>query len=279
MRLFLPTMKLPDKKDGVRVLFLHHSTGRSIWNGGKSSLSSKLIRRINAVLGSRVNEKSFVQRLFLQHNRERSTDYTIQELAFPKTAPYGWHNYPFDYYNIWVKNGGPKPFLEEPTIEMLTPKFNVIVFKHCFPVSNIQPDKTTPDIDSDYRSLSNYKLQYGALREKLHQFRATKFIVWTAAAQVQARTNEEEAKRAKEFAGWVMGEWDSPDDNIFIWDFYGLQTEGKLYGQPQFAQSETNSHPNGAFSRFAAGLFFNRIVDVIESGGSRTTLAGRPKPN
>ncbi len=195
--------------------------------------------------------------------------------AFPKASPYGWHNYPFDYYNIWVKNAAEAPYLEEPTLEILTRRYNVIVFKHCFPVSNIQPDKVS-DLNADYRSLANYKLQYLALREKFHQFPSTRFVVWTGAAQVASRTNEDEAKRAKEFFNWVITEWDLPDDNIFVWDFFGLQTEGGLYFQPRFAVSEQNSHPNNAFSRSAARLFLQRLVDVIEFDGAKTNLTGTP---
>ena len=89
---------------------------------------------------------------------------SIEEMAFPKASPYGWHNYPYDYYNIWVKNAGNEPFMEEPTLEILTKQYQVVIFKHCFPVSNIQPDQDSADINSDFKSLSNYKLQYLALK-------------------------------------------------------------------------------------------------------------------
>jgi hypothetical protein len=101
--------------------------------------------------------------------------------------------------------------------------------------------------------------------------------VWTGAAQVKPRTNEDEAKRSQEFSNWVMNEWDLPDDNIFVWDFYGLQTEGQLYFQDKFSQSESNSHPNGVFSKSAARLLFQRMVDVIESGGTATSPTGARK--
>ncbi len=41
---------------------------------------------------------------------------SLEEVAFPKSKPYGWNNYPYDYYNIWVNNAGPKPFMKEPTL-------------------------------------------------------------------------------------------------------------------------------------------------------------------
>src|SRR5690242_14651718 len=112
----------------MRILLLHHSTGRMIWNGGNSSLRSKIVRRVNAICGWKLCEGAFVQRLFLDHNRRCGTNYRIEESTFPKASPYGWRNYPFDYYNIWVKNAGLNPFLEEPTLEILTKDFNAVIF-------------------------------------------------------------------------------------------------------------------------------------------------------
>jgi hypothetical protein len=195
-------------------------------------------------------------------------------MAFPKASPYGWVNYPYDYYNIWVKNAGNEPFMEEPTLEMLTKKYQVIIFKHCFPVSNIQPNLDSADINSDYKSLANYKLQYLALRDKLHEFPNTKFILFTGAVQVKAQIKEDEALRAHEFSKWVVEEWDLADDNIYLWDFYKLETEGGLYLKDNYAYSSNNSHPNGEFASKAVQLLFNRIVDVIDNNGLGTNLTG-----
>ena len=195
-------------------------------------------------------------------------------MVFPKASPYGWHNYPYDYYNIWVKNAGNEPYMEEPTLELLTKKYQVIIFKHCYPVSNIKPDKDSADINSDYKSLANYKLQYTVLRDKLYEFPDTKFIIWTGAAQVKSNISEDEALRAKEFFTWVTNEWDLPGDNIHIWDLYGLETEGGLYFKEEYAGSANDSHPNSKFASKAVKLISNRIIDVIENNGAGTKLTG-----
>jgi hypothetical protein len=218
--------------------------------------------------------KAQIPLLFAHYNDNSLQNYSISELNFPKASPYGWNNYPYDYYNIWVKNAGSKAYLKEPTLEMLTEDYNVIVFKHCFPVSNIVPDAITPDIDSDIKSLQNYKLQYQAIKEKMHEFTDTKFIVFTGAVQVKALLTEEEAIRAREFYTWVTQEWDQPDDNIFIWDLYELQTEGGLYFKDEYAVSSDDSHPNKTFAGRAANLLFNRLIDVIENNGLTTSLTG-----
>jgi hypothetical protein len=122
--------------------------------------------------------------------------------------------------------------------------------------------------------LQNYKLQYQAIKEKLHEFAGTKFIVFTGAVQVKALLTEEEANRAREFYTWVTQEWDQPDDNIFIWDLYELQTEGGLYFKDEYAVSSDDSHPNKTFAGRAANLLFNRLIDVIENNGLTTSLTG-----
>lgn len=225
-----------------KIIFLHHSTGEVIWNGG-------------------------VPEWFTRYNAEHGTNYQITEQAFPKDAPYGWENYPYDYWNIWVNHAGPEPFTEEPTLEMLTRQYEVIVLKHCFPVSDIGDDAEIPDISSSDKTLANYRLQYAALREKMRQFPQTKFVVWTGAAQVRAATNPESAGRAREFFAWVRDSWDEPGDNIFIWDFYALETEGGLYLKDSYAAGHDDAHPNAGFARRVAPLFCRRMVAVLTGEG------------
>jgi hypothetical protein len=166
--------------------------------------------------------------------------------------------------------------MEEPTLELLTKDYQVIIWKHCFPVSNIKADDGLPDIESDVKMLQNYKLQYEALKQKMHEFPDTRFIVWTGAAQVESKTDQERAQRAREFFTWVKESWDEKDDNIYLWDFHQLETEGGLYLLNRYAQSPSNSHPGRRFSGKAAELFCQRIVDVIENNGTKSDLTGKP---
>jgi len=222
----------------ARIILLHHSTGRCVWNGG-------------------------VEQWFAAYNAQHRTNYRISEVEFPKREPYGWKNYPWDYWNIWVNHAGDMPFMEEPTLEMLTKDYDVIVFKHCFPVSAVQADTGTGDIADETKTLANYKLQYEALKAKLHEFEETRFVVWTSAALVGARTDPEQAQRSKDFVEWVKNQWGQGNDNIFVWDFHQLETEGGLYLKSEYAEGETNSHPNETFCRQAAGRLCQRIIEAI----------------
>jgi len=237
-----------------KVIFLHHSTGYNIWLGKTNNYLYKLTRTGD------------VQKYFNKYARINKTGYEISEMFFPKSTPYGWNNYPFDYYNIWVKNGGSQPYMEEPTLEILTRDYEILIFKHCYPGSNIAEDTGSPDINSREKRLENYKLQYDALKDKMHKFPENKFIVWTPAVNTKNTMSEDEAKRTREFHEWMINEWDEKGDNIFIWDFYKYETEGGLYLADKYAYSSNNPHPNVEFSARIAPLFASFIIEVIESG-------------
>jgi len=240
-----------------KIAFLHHSTGNNIWVGKTNKYIYKL------------TQKGDVQSFFSNYNKRNKTNYSITQLVFPKASPYGWNNYPYDYYNIWVKNAEKSSYLEEPTLEKLTIEYDVIVFKHCFPVSRIKEDSVIPDIDSDEKRIENYKLQYNALKNKMHEFPNTKFIVWTPPVCTKEEITEGEAKRTYQFYKWMVEEWNEKGDNIFIWDFYKYETDGGLYLSEKSAVSSNDSHPNREFSSRVAPLFSKFIIDVLESGAEK----------
>jgi hypothetical protein len=253
----------PAGEGEMNILLLHHSTGEAVWRGG-------------------------VAEWFERYNRESGTSYRIEERTFPKGSPYPWKNYPYDYWNIWVEHAGDGPYMEEPTLEMLTRLYDVIVLKHCFPVCCIRKSSGSPDITSQEKRIENYRLQYEALKSKMHEFPETKFVVWTGAAQVEKMSlktriafllkgmswGEDEARRARDFFEWVTSAWDEKGDNIFIWDFYELETEGGLYLKAEYATGPNDSHPGEAFSRRVAPLLGRRIVDVIEGRGDTGSMTG-----
>jgi hypothetical protein len=248
------------------ILFLHHSTGSIIYEGGGRSFQ---------ILGHNIfRSKPEVPKWFVKYNKSHGTSYQITEQSFPKAKPYGWSNDPHDYYAIWVKNAGNQPFMEEPTLEMLTKQYNMIILKHCFPVGDIVEDINKPDIDSPERRMENYKLQYLALKEKMLQFPDTKFIFWTGAVRIESETNPASAARAKAFFSWVKNEWDTENDNIYLFDFEQLETDGGLYLKKEYASTAGDSHPGKAFASKAATLFCQRIVDIIENDGTKTKLTG-----
>ncbi|MBI1751996.1 MAG: hypothetical protein HY014_06085 [Acidobacteria bacterium] len=255
----------------VRIAFLHHSTGGIVWENGLPQ---------------------FIQ----SWNAAHSTDYRITELPYPsatgghgtlrKLLParafnllirnhYPWDNQPYDYWNLWVAHQGESRDRSELNLDDLARAYDVIVFKHCFPISRIEPEDGNPDVASPKQTLANYKLQYEALRARIRQFPRTRFILWTGPALTESGTNPAEADRARQFAAWVKETWDEKGDNLFIWDFRELETQGGLFLRPENAHGPNNAHPAKAFAAKAAPLLGQRIVDVIEGRGDRSSLTGQ----
>ena len=232
----------------ARILFLHHSTGENIWNGG-------------------------VEAWFKTYNAKNNANYEIRETAFPN-EPYEWANYPYDYWLLWVKNSG-RGFKGQPTLEKLARENDVLIWKHCFPGSAVEEDSGQPAVNSDVKSLENYKLQYQALKTKMKEFPQVRFIVWTLALEVEGNIDEAQAGRAREFVRWVKNTWDEKGDNIFIWDFHALESENGLFLKTKYSAGGGDAHPNEAFSRKAAPLLCRRIVDVIEGRGDTGSLTGQ----
>ncbi len=238
----------------AKVVFLHHSTGDVIWKGG-------------------------VPAWFTAYNAAHGTSYAVTEQMFPLAdAGYPYANYPYDYWNIWVNHAGAAPYLGESTLEMLTAQYDIIVFKHCFPVSNIGPDTGSPDVTSSVQTVENYKLQYDVLKAKMRSFPAKRFIVWTGAAKLAVNTTPEMATRTKEFFDWVRDVWDEPGDNIYTWDFFNLETGGDIYLDPAHAASASDDHPNSTFAAEVAPSFAQRVVDVILSVADSIDTAGVADP-
>ena len=236
----------------TQIIYLHHSTGFAIWRGKTNPYVYK------------VTGKGDVEKFFSKYNGKHNTNYQISHRSFPEKEPYGWNNFPYDYYNIWVKNAGESAYMGQPTLEMLSASHDIIIFKHCYPVGDILEDTGIPDIDSDEKRLENYKVQYNALKEKMHEFAENKFILWTPAALTRNSTTKEKALRTRNFYDWIINEWDERGDNIYLWDFYQYETEGELYLKDEYASGADDSHPNKEFSGKTAPLFGQFIIDCIE---------------
>jgi uncharacterized protein YjdB len=244
------TLTVSPPSGTVRIAYLHHSTGNAVWSGG-------------------------VPQFFAAYNAAHGTQYQITEIQYPDTGGgYPWANYPYDYWNLWVNHTGTSQDRGELNLDQIAANYDVIVFKHCFPVSAINADDGNPSVSSSTQTIANYQLQYAALNNRLKQFPTKKFIIWTGAALTSATTNAAQAQRARDFFAWVRTTWDQPGDNIFVWDFDTLETGGGLYMNDAYANSPSDPHPNSGFSATVAPYIGQRIVDVIEGRGDSGSITG-----
>lgn len=239
---------------GQKIIFLHHSTGAGVYNGGNG-----------------------LPQWFTDYNTNHASSYAISEISYPNT-PYAWANYPYDYWNLWINagqcnntNAGIR------CLDWFTSNYNVIIFKHCFPGAGIVANSGSPLVSSSTKSIENYKLQYRALRTLMDSYPNNKFIVWTLAPLHRNATNTESAARAREFVNWVKSEWLTEDSkshpNIYIFDFFGYAAEsnpspanGKvncLKYEYEGDHNGSDSHPNETANSTIMPLFGQFIVDAL----------------
>lgn len=249
--LYQPPPMVPDDldPDALTVLYLHHSTGLNIWQGGVPEL----------VAGRRAADGRPVQ---------------IVERSFPD-KPYPWDNNPYDYWTLWVDHSGDDREQGQATLEDLVGAYDVVVWKNCFLAGDMVPDDGRPDVTSPVRTLANYRLQYEALRDAMRRFPETTFLVWTLPPKAQTDTDPVAAGLAREFAAWVRDEWDEPGDNIALWDYRAIAApDDDLYLPARSAVGERDSHPNARLASAAAPLFVERLFDVIDHGPDATPASG-----
>ncbi|MDZ7833608.1 MAG: PKD domain-containing protein [Desulfobacterales bacterium] len=236
------------------ILFLHHSTGRNVYLEGD------------------------VPEWISDYNNANGTNYQIQERSYP-TGSYPWHNYPYDYWNLWINGACDSSDPDIECLDSMAADYDVIIFKHCFPGSDIVAGTGTGSVDSRTKTLENYKLQYRALRDLMDTFTDTIFIVWTLPPRHRLATNADNAARAAQFVNWVKNNFLTEDGqahpNIFIFDFWGIVAEQDpnppngevncLKYEFERSHSSSDSHPNTLANETAGPLFAERIVNVIES--------------
>lgn len=244
---------------GQKTIFLHHSTGGGVFNGG---------------IG--------LQQWFSDYNNSHQTSYEIGEFSYPN-SPYPWDNYPFDYWNLWVNPGmcnNSQPGIR--CLDWFTDRYDVIIFKHCFPGAGILPDTGNPQISSSRKSIENYMLQYRALRDLMDNYPDNTFIVWTLAPLHRNSTDPESAARARQFVNWVKYDWLAEDSkthpNIHIFDFFGYAAESDpnpvngelncLKYTYEIDHNGSDSHPNEMANNTIMPFFGQFIMNVIENNTS-----------
>ncbi len=235
--------------EGVNVLYLHHSTGVKIWAGG-------------------------IQPALETASARSEDDIRIVEWTYP-SAPYTWSNDPYDYWRLWVKHRGGRGWFGQPTLEMLARDWDVIVFKHCFTASQMEPDPAGGATDPTRRTPANYRRQLTELKAVMREFADTTFLVWTPPPLVAAATNPTAAALSEEHTGWLREEWDEPGDNIHLWDFRAIAAADG-YLRPEYAAGPADSHPNAELAALAAPMFVQRLADVVAGRGDDTSRTGSP---
>lgn len=221
--------------NSIDIFFLHHSTGNNVYRYPDEGVPGWISG----------------------YNDEHGTNLSISDNWYPSSG-----NMPYHYYNEWLKDD-----TAHNRFNNLIQNYDVIIMKHCYPASDVNPDLSSPNPGSSYQSLENYKAFYRLLRDEFDQHQDKRFIVWTLPPLHRNATNAGDAERATEFSQWLMTDFlneDGPHENIFTWDFRGYVTGEDDFLKYEYERSHTgtDSHPNTLANNYTGPLFAQFIADA-----------------
>jgi hypothetical protein len=229
--------------DYHNVLFIHHSTGHNLIAQGN-------VRELFTAAGY----------AFWDH------DYNPTGLTRPDGTPAGYS------YNIPRDNTDPdglaQLFAQRAyawPVNALSGalQHDVIVFKSCFPVSDI----------ASQEQLETYKRYYLGIRDVIDQHPDHLFIAMSPPPLVPESTTPENAVRAREFANWLTSdEYLSGHPNLYTFDFFDQLAEGDR-ASPDYSMLRTayrpevegDSHPNQLANETVGPRFVEFIIASIEA--------------
>jgi hypothetical protein len=147
-------------------------------------------------------------------------------------------------------------------------KNRIVMFKSCFPNSNLRgnPDDPVPSIDtnplkgldsgSDYHTVANAKGIYIDLLPYFREHQDTLFIVVTAPPVSNGRYSA----NARAFNQWLVNDWlkEYPYTNVAVFDFYNVLTTNGGNADTSDLGQETGNHHR---------WWNNAVQYQVETGG------------
>jgi hypothetical protein len=228
----------------VRIIFLHHSCGQNLIAQGR-------VREGLTALGYEFYDHGYNEEgLVLADGTSTGTNFDVPD---DNTNPDG-------YAAIFAQ-----PLHDPPdnTFSQLM-QYDVIVFKSCFPVSNIGDDA----------QLEEYKSYYLSIRGRMDQYPDKMFVIVTQPPEIPADSGPDAAARARAFANWLSSDqYLSGHANVFVYDFFGQLAGGDNYLRAEYRTDESDAHPNELANRTIGPLFVTFLDEAIRSFGG-----GAPRP-
>jgi hypothetical protein len=220
-----------------RVIFLHHSVGESLIDEGD-------VRQRLTNLGYQFYDHGYNDDgLVLADGTWAGRNFDVPD---DNTDPDG-------FADIFAQ-----PLHDPPdnTFSHLM-QYDVIAFKSCFPVSDIQSDD----------QLAEYKSYYLSIRDRMDQYPNKLFIVVTSPPQVAAYTEPEAAARARAFADWLASdEYLRGHSNVFIFDLFDLLADPFTNTlRADYQADEDDAHPNELANQTIGPLFANSIHQAVRA--------------
>jgi hypothetical protein len=159
-------------------------------------------------------------------------------------------------------------------------KNRIIMFKSCYPNSNLRGDPNDPvpsidenplkglDASSKYLTVADAKGIYIDLLPYFEQHQDTLFVVITAPPLI----SKEHSSNARVFNQWLVNDWlkDYPYKNVAVFDFYNVLTTNGGSSKINDLGKETGNHHR---------WWNNSVQHVADIGGGYDTTAYASAPN
>ncbi len=234
----------PAAAQGTRIIFLHHSCGANlIAEGG--------VREGLTALGYEFYDHGYNDDgLILADGTWTGTNFDVP----------GDNTDPDGYAAIF---GQPLHDPPDNTFSHMM-QYDVIAFKSCFPVSNIESEE----------QLQEYRSYYLSIRDRMDQYPDKVFVIVTQPPELPADSSPDAAARARAFTSWLQSrEYLSGHPNVFVFDFFGLLAGDDNFLRPEYRMDEYDAHPNELANRTIGPLFVEFLDQTIRSYGG-----GEPRP-
>jgi hypothetical protein len=234
----------PALAQGARIIFLHHSCGANlIAEGG--------VREGLTALGYEFYDHGYNEDgLVLADGTWTGTNFDVP----------GDNTDPDGYAAIFAQ-----PLRDPPdnTFSYLM-QYDVIAFKSCFPVSNIESEA----------QLQEYRSHYLSIRDRMDQHPDKVFVIVTQPPEVPANSSPDAAAWARSFVEWLQsGDYLAGHPNVFVFDFFGQLAATDNFLRPEYRMDEYDAHPNEVANRTVGPLFVDFLDQTIRSYGG-----GVPRP-
>ena len=227
----------------IEIIFLHHSCGQNLIEEGQ-------VREGLSALGYKFYDHGY------NGDGLRLSDGT-------------WTG---ESFNVPDDNTDPdgfaaifsQPLLDPPenTFSLLM-QYDVIVFKSCFPVSNIMDDA----------QLAAYQSYYLTIRDTTDQYPEKLFVIVTQPPQVPNNTTDEEALRARTFTDWLASdEYLDGHSNLSTFDFFDLLAGDDHTLRREYRVDVWDAHPNTTANQEIGPIFVDFLDNAIRDHFGAATL-------
>jgi hypothetical protein len=220
-----------------RIIFLHHSVGANLIQQGG-------VRQSLTDLGYEFYDHGYNgDGLTLADGTPAGRDFGVPD---DNTNPDG-------FADIFAQPLDDPP---DNTFSYLM-QYDVIAFKSCYPVSNVQSDD----------QLAEYKAHYLSIRARMDDYPNKIFIVVTPPPEILADSDPQAAARARDFAEWLAsGEYLDGHTNVFTFDFFDLMADPATNMlRADYQSDEFDAHPNELANQTVGPLFVDFIDQSVRT--------------